>query len=87
MSYACIRQGEHQGEDKGDQRNNICRGERVGDRDRGQGLGFRRIRQCTGVTLLTVNTSPREHFTVYMIASIIADNISLSNRAGNHRCS
>ena len=31
MSYACIRQGEHQGEDQGDQRNNICRGERVGE--------------------------------------------------------
>ena len=49
---------------------------------RGWGIGieveFRRIRQCTGVTLLTVNTSPREHITVYMIANIIADNISLS---------
>ena len=89
MSYACIRQGEHQGEDQGDQRNNICRGERVGNRDRGgvrgtrEGTGdgnrgrgrggdclpgFRRIRQCTGVTLLTVNRSPREHITVLITA-------------------
>ena len=50
---------------------------RQGEHKDEEGLGFRRMRQCTGVTLLTVDMSPREDVAVYMRVSIIADDISL----------